>query len=108
MQARFFCNAMPWVDCTALRYHCTKLPDVDLCPEAYAEGRFPPGCTARDFIKLDGARAPPVSSLLPALCKCCDKEAESLHCCCRHPSLLSLGAASPDAAAGLGGMEGCQ
>ena len=71
MQARYFCNAMPWVDCTALRYHCTKLPDVDLCPEAYAEGRFPPGCTARDFIKLDGARAPPVSPLPPALCKRC-------------------------------------
>lgn len=59
-QARFFCNAMPWVDCTALRYHCTKLPDIDLCPEAYAGGRFPPGCTARDFIKIDGARPPPV------------------------------------------------
>ena len=79
MQPRYFCNAMPWVDCTALRYHCTKLPDIDLCPEAYAEGRFPPGCTARDFIKLDGARAPPVSPFqglrLPragiALCKCC-------------------------------------
>ena len=34
VQARFFCNAMPWVDCTQLRYHCTKLPDVDLCPQA--------------------------------------------------------------------------
>ena len=63
VQARFFCNAMPWVDCTTLRYHCTKLPDIDLCPEAYADGRFPPGCTARDFIKIDGARAPPVHQL---------------------------------------------
>ena len=60
-QVRFFCNAMPWVDCTALRYHCTKLPDVDLCPEAFAQGRFPPGCTARDFIKIDGARPPQVT-----------------------------------------------
>ena len=34
VQARFFCNAMPWVDCTQLRFHCTKLPDVDLCPQA--------------------------------------------------------------------------
>ncbi|CAL8469788.1 g9330 [Coccomyxa elongata] len=55
-EARFFCNAMPWVDCTTLRYHCTKMPDVDLCPEAFAEGRFPPGCTARDFIRIDAAQ----------------------------------------------------
>ena len=60
VQARFFCNAMPWVDCTALRYHCTKMPDVDLCPEAYAEGRFPPGCSAKDFIRIDASKPPPV------------------------------------------------
>ena len=65
---RFFCNAMPWVDCTALRYHCTKLPDVDLCAEAFADGRFPPGCTARDFVKLDGARAPQVSTRILSAC----------------------------------------
>ena len=53
VQARFFCNAMPWVECTPLRYHCTKIPDVDLCPEAFADGRFPPGCTAADFICID-------------------------------------------------------
>ena len=63
VQVRFYCNAMPWVDCTALRYHCAKLPDVDLCPEAFADGRFPPGCTARDFVKADGARAPQVPKL---------------------------------------------
>ncbi|GAB4819040.1 hypothetical protein N2152v2_006086 [Parachlorella kessleri] len=64
---RYFCNAMPWVDCTALRYHCTKIPDVDLCPEAFAgkaprgrsEGRFPPGCTAKDFVRLDARQAAP-------------------------------------------------
>lgn len=49
---RFFCNALPHVDCTALRYHCTKFPDVDLCPQAFAEGRFPPGCSSKDFIRL--------------------------------------------------------
>ena len=59
-QARFFCNAMPWVDCTALRYHCTRLPDVDLCPQAFAEGRFPPGCTAKDFIRMEPGTNPPV------------------------------------------------
>jgi SWI/SNF related-matrix-associated actin-dependent regulator of chromatin subfamily C len=57
--ARFFCNAMPWVDCTALRYHCTRIPDVDLCPQAYAEGRFPPGCAAKDFVRVTAADAVP-------------------------------------------------
>lgn len=37
-QVRYFCNAMPWVECTQLRYHCTKVPDVDLCPQAFAGG----------------------------------------------------------------------
>lgn len=52
-QVRFFCNARPWVDCTAKRYHCTKIPDVDLCPESFASGAFPPGCTAKDFILIE-------------------------------------------------------
>ena len=51
---RFFCSAMPYVECTQLRYHCTKVPGVDLCPQAYAEGRFPPGCSAADFVRLEG------------------------------------------------------
>lgn len=29
------------------------MPDVDLCPEAFAEGRFPPGCSGKDFIRID-------------------------------------------------------
>jgi len=49
---RYYCTAMPWVECTNLRYHCTKFPDVDLCPAAFAEGRFPPGCCASDFVQL--------------------------------------------------------
>jgi SWI/SNF related-matrix-associated actin-dependent regulator of chromatin subfamily C len=57
-QARFFCNAMPWMDCTQLRYHCTKMPDVDLCSQAFAEGRFPPGCTAKDFIRIEAGKPP--------------------------------------------------
>ena len=57
---RFFCSAMPWVDCTPLRYHCTRVPDVDLCPEAYADGRFPPGCSGRDFVRLEGGAGPPL------------------------------------------------
>lgn len=50
---QFYCNAMPWVDCTACRFHCSKLPDIDLCPQAFAEGRFPPGTCSKDFIKID-------------------------------------------------------
>jgi len=46
------------VDCTALRYHCTKVHGVDLCPQAFAEGRFPPGCSAADFIRLEGGADP--------------------------------------------------
>jgi hypothetical protein len=52
-KAQFYCNAMPWVDCSELRYHCTRFPDIDLCPQAYAEGRFPPGCSAKDFVRID-------------------------------------------------------
>eukprot|EP00884_Botryococcus_braunii_P007967 jgi/Botrbrau1/17171/Bobra.0157s0063.1 len=52
-QPKFFCNAMPWMECTQSRYHCVKEPDIDLCPQAFAEGRFPPGCSAKDFIKID-------------------------------------------------------
>jgi hypothetical protein len=53
LQARFYCNAKPWVECTNLRYHCKKLQGVDLCPEAFAEGQFPAGCSAKDFIRID-------------------------------------------------------
>lgn len=34
---RIYCSAMPWVDCTGLRYHCTKLSDVNLCPQVGRE-----------------------------------------------------------------------
>lgn len=37
------------------RYHCTKLPDVDLCPRAFAEGRFPPGTCTKDFVRIASA-----------------------------------------------------
>ncbi|KAK9817370.1 hypothetical protein WJX74_007089 [Apatococcus lobatus] len=52
-QVRYFCNAMPWVECTACRYHCTKYPDVDLCPAAYADGHFPADCSSKDFVRID-------------------------------------------------------
>lgn len=43
---------MPWVDCTALRYHCKALPKVDLCPRAFVEGRFPGGTSWKDFVRI--------------------------------------------------------
>jgi SWI/SNF related-matrix-associated actin-dependent regulator of chromatin subfamily C len=49
---RYFCDVHPYEDCTDLRYHCTKLPDVDICPAAFIEGRFPPGCSSKDFIRV--------------------------------------------------------
>lgn len=50
------------MDCTAVRYHCSKRPHVDLSPAAYAEGRFPVGTCARDFVRIDAADQPQVSS----------------------------------------------
>jgi SWI/SNF-related matrix-associated actin-dependent regulator of chromatin subfamily C len=42
------------VDCTALRYHCTKVgQNVDLCTNCYHEARFPANLHSGDFIKLD-------------------------------------------------------
>lgn len=49
---KYRCHAHPWEDCTELRYHCTKIPNVDLCPAAFNEGRFPPGCCGKDFSKV--------------------------------------------------------
>lgn len=82
--ARFFCNAMPWVDCTALRYHCVKLPDVDLCPLAYAEGRFPPGCSAQDFVKIENNEAPPDPLAGRTRSSCCSWRVSGrvFFCCC--------------------------
>jgi hypothetical protein len=62
---KFFCSAMPYVDCTALRYHCTKVPGVDLCPDAFANGFFPPGISAADFVKLEGGSDPPQPEIAP-------------------------------------------
>jgi SWI/SNF related-matrix-associated actin-dependent regulator of chromatin subfamily C len=56
---KYRCHAHPWEDCTELRYHCTKIPNVDLCTTAFDEGHFPPGCCAKDFVKvsfMDGVR----------------------------------------------------
>ena len=54
------------IDCTRLRYHSTKLPDnthppgrnwptPDLCPNCYADAKFPNSMTSADFVKLEDA-----------------------------------------------------
>jgi hypothetical protein len=58
---RFFCAAHPGEDVTALRYHCLRVQDVDLCQLAFNEGRYPPGCCAKDFVLVtaeDGIPGP--------------------------------------------------
>lgn len=53
-QVKYLCNATG-EDCSACRYHCTRMPDVDLSPAAYADGKFPPGCSSKDFVRIDQA-----------------------------------------------------
>jgi hypothetical protein len=61
--ARHVC-ASTGADCTALRYHCVskRHPDLDLSPAAYADGCFPPGLAARDFVRVAAADAVPDAS----------------------------------------------
>ncbi|RKO92799.1 hypothetical protein BDK51DRAFT_18475 [Blyttiomyces helicus] len=40
------------VDCTATRYHNTKVATVHLCSSCYLDGRFPSSMTSGDFTKL--------------------------------------------------------
>ena len=47
------CSAMPWIECTDTYYHCITQPDIDLCQQAYSEGRFPNGTSAKDYIKVN-------------------------------------------------------
>ena len=53
-QVKYICNATG-EECSACRYHCTRMPDVDLSPAAYADGKFPPGCSSKDFVRIDQA-----------------------------------------------------
>jgi hypothetical protein len=39
--------------CTACRYSCKPHPHINLCPAAFAEGRFPPGTSSKDFVRVD-------------------------------------------------------
>lgn len=40
------------VDCSNIRYHCTKIATVDICPICFNDGRFATSLHAGDFIRL--------------------------------------------------------
>ncbi|GBG77115.1 hypothetical protein CBR_g23440 [Chara braunii] len=48
----YHCNACG-TDCSRRRYHCQRQADFDLCPDCFADGKFGPGMTASDFIRMD-------------------------------------------------------
>ena len=54
LQARCVCWATGQ-DCTRLRFHCLLRPDIDLSPQAFADGKLPPGLLAQHFVRLDQA-----------------------------------------------------
>ena len=66
---QIFCAAMPWVDCTRLRYHCTKLPDINLCPLVGV------GC----WVVRVGALSGVCAHAGPGVCW--HEEMQSLSCC---------------------------
>ncbi len=76
------------VDCTAVRYHCTKRPDVDLCPAAFAEGRFPAGTCAADFVRIDGGAA--AAGQARACCPCSDPPPCASDTRCKGTAALQL------------------
>ena len=41
------------VDCSLVRYHCTKNPALDICPVCYKDGRFSTSLYSGDFIRLN-------------------------------------------------------
>jgi SWI/SNF related-matrix-associated actin-dependent regulator of chromatin subfamily C len=41
------------VDCSRVRYHCLKEPELNICPLCYVDGRFPANYFSGDFLKID-------------------------------------------------------
>ncbi|KAJ3280223.1 hypothetical protein HK104_000821 [Borealophlyctis nickersoniae] len=41
------------VDCTSIRYHNTKIPHMEICPNCYLEGRFPSTTFSGDFLRME-------------------------------------------------------
>lgn len=70
------CAARPWLDCTAARWQCTAAgyQGVALCPQSYAEGRFPAGTSSRHF-KLVMGPVPPQVCPSPCLTTGCSSNA---------------------------------
>ena len=52
------------------------MPDVDLSPAAYADGKFPPGCSSKDFVRIDQAEFQVCNSKTPLALQV------ELHYCC--------------------------
>ena len=40
-------------DCTAHRYHCTRVPDVDLCAVCFSRGRLAAGTASADYLRVE-------------------------------------------------------
>ncbi|XP_020600365.1 SWI/SNF complex subunit SWI3D [Phalaenopsis equestris] len=57
----YHCNSCSG-DCSRRRYHCQKQADFDLCAECYNNGMFGSGMTPADFILMESADGPGVSS----------------------------------------------
>lgn len=51
-----FCTSRPWVRC-AEKHYATANGEMVLCVDAYTNGEFPPGTSARDFALRDGVAA---------------------------------------------------
>ena len=44
----------PWqADATNHRYHCARVPDMDLCAACFSAGKMPPGLSSSDFLRMD-------------------------------------------------------
>ena len=59
---RIYCAAYPDVDVTEWRYFCPRGEGVNISQRAFEEGRFPPGYSAKDFIRLEAEESTPGSA----------------------------------------------
>ena len=81
LQVKYFCNETG-VECSVCRYHCVTMPDVDLSPAAYADGKFPPGCSSKDFVRIDQADFQVISHLSACNSSTCRGIRTNLSRCC--------------------------
>lgn len=57
----YHCNSCS-ADCSRKRYHCQKQADFDLCTDCFNNGQFGSGMSSLDFILMEPAEAPGLSS----------------------------------------------